>query len=530
MTVAVIGLGASGEAAARLALAKGAEVHVTDANANPAVAARGDVLRRLGADVLLGAHDPERLAAADTVVASPGIPPSAPVLRALRSRGVDWVSEPEFASRFLTSPLIVVTGTNGKTTTASLCAHLLREAGVDAALGGNVGGGLAPPASELAVREPAPERVVLELSSFQLAGVRELSPAVGVMTNLGVDHLDRYGSVAEYHRDKRRLFEAGGEDATWVLNGDDPAVERMAAAFPGARLRFSLEGRPAPGAWVEDGDLMMDVGALTTSPEAPTDGGARRSRGATAEQPGPVRIGRAAALRLPGRHNVANALAAALAAAAAGADPSGFEDALAAFAPLPHRMEPVGTVDGVLWINDSKATNVAACASALRGLAGPLVLLLGGSEKGEEFGALVATMEGKVRGVVAYGDAGPRAAAELRAAVGLQAAAELGAAAELRATVADRGRGADCALPSARASAAVRPAVADRGRGADRAPVVAEVAGGFQDAVARGRSLARPGDALLLSPACPSFDMFRDYRERGRAFRSLAADAGAAPP
>ena len=410
-----------------------------------------------------------------------------------------------------------MTGTNGKTTTASLCAHLLREAGVDAALGGNVGGGLAPPASELAVREPAPERIVLELSSFQLAGVRELSPAVGVMTNLGVDHLDRYGSVAEYHRDKRRLFEAGGEDATWVLNGDDPAVERMAAVFPGARLRFSLEGRSAPGAWVEDGDLMMDIGAVTTSPEAQA-GGAGRSRGATAEQPGPVRVGRASALRLPGRHNVANALAAALAAAAAGADPSGFEDALAAFAPLPHRMEPVGTVDGVLWINDSKATNVAACASALRGLAGPLVLLLGGSEKGEEFGELVAAMEGKVRGVVAYGDAGPRAAAELRAAEGLRAA------------VAGRGRGADRALPSARVSAAVRTAGADRGRETDRAPVVAEAAGGFPDAVAQGRSLARPGDALLLSPACPSFDEFRDYRERGRAFRSLAADAGAVPP
>lgn len=486
MTVAVIGLGASGEAAARLALAKGAEVHVTDASANPAVAARGDVLRRLGADVLLGEHDPERLVAADTVVASPGVPPSAPVLRALRGRGVDWVSEPEFAGRFLESPLIVVTGTNGKTTTASLCAHLLREAGVDAALGGNVGGGLAPPASTLAVRDPAPERVVLELSSFQLAGVRELSPAVGVVTNLGVDHLDRYGSVAEYHRDKRRLFEAGGQDTTWVLNGDDPAVEEMAVPFPGSRLRFSLEGRAAPGAWLEDGELMIDVGAGATALGAPTRGSAERSSGASTERPGPLRIGRASALRMPGRHNVANALAAALAAAAAGADPASFDAALAAFAPLPHRMEPVGSFDGVLWINDSKATNVAACASALAGLAGPLVLLLGGAEKGEDFGELAPAMEGKVRGVVAYGAAGPRAAAELRSAA------------------------------------------AERRPVACGAFVVTEVEGSFRDAVARGRSLAQPGDALLLSPACPSFDMFRDYRERGRAFRSLAGGGDAA--
>ena len=468
MKVAVIGVGASGAAAARLALTKGAKVHVTDASASPAVAARGDVLRRLGADVLLGEHDPDRIATADTVVASPGIPPNAAVFHALRDRGVGWISEPEFASRFLESPLVVVTGTNGKTTTAALCAHLLREAGVDAALGGNVGGGLAPPASALAALDPAPERVVLELSSFQLAGIRDLSPAVGVMTNLGVDHLDRYDSVAEYHRDKRRLFEAGANDTTWVLNGDDPAVERMAERFPGARFRFSLERRTAPGAWLEDGELLID---------------ADDAQGAGS---GPRRIGRAASLRLSGRHNVANALAAALAAAAAGADPETFDDALAAFGPLPHRMEPVGTVDGVLWINDSKATNVAACACALRGLAGPLVLLLGGAEKGEDFRALVPAMASKVRGVVAYGATGPRAASEIRSAV------------------------------------------ARRGGAAEDGLVVAEVDGGFGDVVAAGRSLARPGDVLLLSPACSSFDMFGDYRERGRVFRSLADSAGAA--
>lgn len=469
MKVAVIGLGASGEAAARLALAKGAEVHVTDANASAAVAARGDVLRCLGAQVLLGEHDLERLTEADTVVASPGIPPSAPVLQALRGRGVGWVSEPEYASRFFASPLVVVTGTNGKTTTAALCAHLLREAGVDAALGGNVGGGLAPPASTLAALDPAPERVVLELSSFQLAGVRDLSPAVGVVTNLGVDHLDRYATVAEYHRDKRRLFEAGDADTTWVLNGDDPALERMATGFPGARLRFSLERRTTPGAWLEDGTMMVDTG----------------DAGAT--------IGRAVEMRLPGRHNVANALAAALAAAAAGADPETFDGALAAFSPLPHRMEPVGTLDGVRWINDSKATNVAACASALRGLSGPLVLLLGGADKGEDFGELGPAMAGKARGVVTYGATGSRAAAEIQSAL-----------------------------------AAGRSALV-AGQGAAHAGVVVESKGGFDAAVAQGQALARPGDVLLLSPACSSFDMFRDYRERGRVFRALAESGGAAP-
>lgn len=501
MKVAVIGLGASGEAAARLALAKGAEVHVTDANASAAVAARGDVLRRLGAHVLLGGHDPERLAEADTVVASPGIPPSAPVLQALRDRGVDWVSEPEYASRFFASPLVVVTGTNGKTTTAALCAHLLREGGVDAALGGNVGEGLAPPASTLAALDPAPERVVLELSSFQLAGVRDLSPAVGVVTNLGVDHLDRYATVDEYHRDKRRLFEAGDADTTWVLNGDDPVLERMAAGFPGARLRFSLERRMTPGAWLEDGTMMVDTGnARATGEDHGTSGGAQATSTARlAARSGPRPIGRAAEMRLPGRHNVANALAAALAAAAAGADPEAFDGALAAFDPLPHRMEPVGTLDGVRWINDSKATNVAACASALRGLSGPLVLLLGGADKGEDFGELGPEMAGKARGVVTYGATGSRAAAEIRSAL-----------AAGRSTLA-AGRSAPVA-----------------GQEAAQAGVVVESKGGFDAAVAQGQALARPGDVLLLSPACSSFDMFRDYRERGRAFRALAKSGGAA--
>lgn len=412
-------------------------------------------MRRLGAAVLLGSHDPDRIAEADVVVASPGIPPDAPVFRALRERRVGWISEPEFASRFIASPLVVVTGTNGKTTTAAMTAHLLRESGADAALGGNTGPAVGPPASSLALLDPPPEVVVLEVSSFQLAGTRDLVPAVGVMTNLGTDHLDRYPSVAAYHRDKRRLLEAGTEDTTWVLNADDPALTRMAQGVPGRRLRFSLERSPSPGACLDEGTLMLDVDA---------------------DADGPRPLGPAAALRLPGRHNVANALAAALAAVAAGADPDAVGPALASFRPLPHRLEAVGEVGGVRWINDSKATNLAACACALRGLDGPLVVLLGGSDKGEDFRALAPDMAGKVRAVVAYGAAGPRAAADLRAA-------------------------AEGRFP------------------------VSEVAGGFDEVVERASALARPGDALLLSPACASFDMFRNYEARGDAFRALAQAA-----
>ena len=287
-TVAVIGLGASGDAAARLALLKGAKVHVTDANSETPIAARGAVLRDLGAEVRLGGHDVEKIAAADTVVVSPGIPSGAPVLAALRARGVAWVSEPEFACRFVSSPLTIVTGTNGKTTTAALCAHLLREAGVEAALGGNIGGGLGPPASALAAACPAADRIVLELSSFQLADTRDLTPDVGVMTNLGVDHMDRYATVADYHRDKRRLFEAGDENTTWVVNGDDRAVLAMAEGVPGTHLAFSLETAPSPGAYLSGGDLVLDPAAGVQ---------------------GPRRVAAARDVRLLGRHNLANALA-----------------------------------------------------------------------------------------------------------------------------------------------------------------------------------------------------------------------------
>ena len=456
--VAIIGLGASGEAAAHLALAKGARVHVTDSKSENPVAARGAALRALGADVRLGGHDVERIAAARTVVVSPGIAPGAPVLAALRARGVRWVSEPEFASRFIAGPLTVVTGTNGKTTTAALCAHLLCAGGVNAALGGNIGGGLGPPASALAMMEPAPERIVLELSSFQLADIRDLTPDVGVMTNLGVDHIDRYPSVEAYHRDKQRLFEAGDEHATWVVNADDAAVMAMARGRPGTHLAFSLEGEAGAGALPVDGGAFLAGGDLFLS---------------RVGEP-PRQVARTGDLRLLGRHNVANALAAIAAAAASGA-PRGREAAgLGDFAPLPHRLEPVGTVRGVRWVNDSKATNVAAAASALASLEGPIVLLAGGTDKGEDFRGLLPALEGRARAVVAYGDAGARVAAEVGGGV-----------------------------------------------------PVKRVGGPFAEVVAAARALARPGDTVLLAPACSSFDMFDDYQHRGDAFRALAAAARA---
>lgn len=455
--MAIIGLGASGAAAARLALAKGGRVYVSDANADASTAARGAALRAAGAAVELGRHDVERVASSGLVVVSPGIAPDAPVLRELRERGVRWVSEPELAFRFFAGPLIAVTGTNGKTTTTLLVAHLLESSGIRAAAGGNVGGGLAPAASDLALLDRPPDWYVLEMSSFQLAAIETFRPDIGVVTNLSPDHLDRYASVDAYYADKARLFENATDESRWVLPAGDEAVERLAKSARGTRYTFESQaassgaGGPSapsagrPNAAVLDGWLALEL-------EGRSD-----------------RLLRAAELPLLGRHNVANALAAALAARLAGAEPAGIAAGLATARPLPHRLEPVVERGGVLWVNDSKATNVAATKSALASLDRPVILLLGGKDKGEDFRPLAPALRGRVRQVLAYGAAGARLERELGGA----------------------------------------------------APV--ELLGSdFEAVVARARALARPGDLVLLSPACSSYDMFESYEHRGRRFAELA--------
>ncbi len=448
--VAVIGLGASGVAAARLALAKGGDVYVSDLRTDAGTAARGAALESAGARVELGGHDLDRVAGAELVVASPGIPPDAPVLRELEGRGVRWISEPELAFRFFQAPLIAVTGTNGKTTTTLLVGHLLRSGGISAAVGGNVGGGLAPAASDLAASPEVPDWYVLELSSFQLAGIDRLKPDIGIVTNLSPDHLDRYPSVEAYYADKARLFDGADEDSRWVLPFGDEEVARIAAGAAGRHHRFG--GAPEDGT-----EAFVDAdGWLTLRPEGPAGP--------------PERLLPAADLPLLGAHNARNALAAALAARLAGAHPEGIAEGLRTARPLPHRMEPVVERHGVLWVDDSKATNVSATRTALESVGRPVVLLLGGKDKGEDFGAL-AGPAGAARAVLAFGAAGPRIAE------------------------------------------ALAPAAAAALLGSD-----------FRAVLERARGLAEPGDVVLLSPACSSFDMFENYEHRGRVFSELARE------
>ncbi len=448
--VAVLGLGMSGTAAARLARLRGGDVYASDAAGGPQQEAAAASLRAEGIEAETGRHDMGRILASDLVVTSPGISPFSDVRSAVAAAGIRTVAEVELAFRDLRSRVIAITGTNGKTTATQLAAHLLARAGVRAEAVGNIG----RPLSETAMLGEQPEWVVVELSSFQLADLESFEAEIGVLLNLAPDHLDRYRDVQTYYADKARLFEAGAPDARWVLNADDPGVIELAADVAGARYLFSVAREVGRGAWRGPGGDLL--GRLGDDPAAT-----------------PERWAGAADLPILGPHNAANALASCIVASLAGASTDTFADSLRAYRGLPHRLEPIGERAGVQWIDDSKATNVAATVAAIRSFSRPIVLLLGGRHKGEPYDAVADAARGRVRAVVAYGEAAPMIVADLQGAV-----------------------------------------------------ETIRVESGMDAVVRAAASLARSGDVVLLAPACSSFDMFPNYAERGRAF---AASFGRLP-
>ncbi len=295
--VGVLGLARSGRAAALLALAAGDRVFASDTSSSAEARDAAAAVRQAGgerAQVETGGHTVEKLARCDLLVISPGIPPDIPVLADARLAAIPRISELEFAFRHLRTPVIGITGTNGKSTVTALTAHLLDTAGLNAPAAGNIGLAL----SEVALRHTPPDWVVVECSSFQLADIDTFRPRIGVVTNLAPDHLDRYGSVEEYYADKARLFENATSRSCWVLNGESDDVRRLAGDAPGTRYYFRTGSLPPAGelgAFAADGSLVLRLDA---------------------REPDLVLL-RAAELRIPGEHNVANALTAALAAALA---------------------------------------------------------------------------------------------------------------------------------------------------------------------------------------------------------------------
>lgn len=433
--VMVIGLGVSGRAAARFLAARGAHLVMTDRRETLA-AERGAEQLPDGA-VHLGPEDPAWLKGVELVVVSPGVPLSSPLVAAARAAALPVIGELELGSRFVTAPIVAVTGTNGKSTVTMLIGEIFRAAGRKTFIGGNLG---TPLVEAVAMH---PEVAVVEVSSYQLETTTRFKPAVAVHLNLTDDHLDRYRDREEYGRAKARIF-AHQEAGDWaILNRDDPAVWRLAAGVRARVLSFG-RARPArtPALWHAAEALAFDDGTRC----------------------GTLGLG---ALRLPGAHNLLNAMAAAGAALAFGIAPAIIERALGDFRGLPHRLEPVGEKAGVAFVDDSKGTNVGAVVEALAAVRAPVVLIAGGVDKLGAYEPLREPLAAKVKLLILIGAARARMRAALAGATAIECVETLG------------------------------------------------------EAVSLAARRTRPGDTVLLSPACASFDQFKDYAERGRIFQEL---------
>jgi UDP-N-acetylmuramoylalanine--D-glutamate ligase len=443
--ILVVGLGKSGLAAAQVCAARGARVTVTDRRSEGELAG---ALASLPAEVRreLGGHRNESFTEADLVVVSPGVPMIPPLAAAARA-GVKIVGELELASWFLRGTIVAITGTNGKSTTTSLCGAMLRATGAPTFVGGNLGDPLAG-----AVGTPAGDAggyLVVEVSSFQAETIETFHPRVAVFLNLTADHLDRYEDLDGYAAAKMRIFHAQGAGDFAVFNADDPVIRRhVESRRPSLRSRqmwFSRSQALNEGAWLNGETLCVRLpggDVETYSGELPF---------------------------LTGRHNRENALAALLAARLVGATPGEVRRSLLAFRPLAHRMELVAEYGGVAYYDDSKGTNVGAVVAALDGFPRPVVLIAGGRDKGGDYAPMSDVLSRVGRAVVLIGEAADKIAASL----------------------AERARH----LPVFRAAS-------------------------MEDAVVQASRVAASGDAVVLSPACSSFDMFRDYSHRAEVFRA----------
>jgi UDP-N-acetylmuramoylalanine--D-glutamate ligase len=431
----IVGLGRTGVSCARHLAARGHRLVVTDSRESPPGLAE---LRRLvpEAATSLGRFDPALLDGADQVVVSPGVPLSEPFLRQAAARGLDLVGDIELFAREAGGRVVGITGTNGKSTATTLVGEFAKAAGVEVRVGGNLG----EPALDLLAGPPA-AMYVLELSSYQLETTHSLQLEAAAVLNVTPDHLDRYRDLAEYAAAKARIFERA---STAIVNLDDDIVVRMPRPAQ-RRVGFSLRRRDA------DFRLLTRAGkawlAAGGDPLMPLD-----------------------ELRLPGRHNAANALAALAVGSVVGLPRDAMTGVLRRFEGLPHRAALVRRWRGIDWIDDSKGTNVGATVAAIAGLPGPLVLIAGGEGKGQDFSPLAAACRRKVRHAVLIG----RDAPQIAAAIG-------------GSTVVSR-------------------------------------ADSMASAVAVAASIARAGHTVLLSPACASFDMFRDYADRGDAFAAAVRE------
>lgn len=443
----VVGLARTGLAVADFLVRRRARVVATDTKAREALPVEALDLERRGVLLEAGGHRVESFRKASLLVVSPGVPWDLPELEAARRGGAEVIAELELAFRHLSGPVVAVSGTKGKSTTTAAIGAMLREQGDDVRVGGNIG----RPAIGLVEGTSAATRFVLEVSSFQLEGTQFFRPHVAVFLNLSDDHLDRHGSFAAYAAAKARIF-ANQTSSDWaVVNGRDERVLALAAAGQGRLVTFGVEPQAGrAGAYFRDGVAWW--------------------RTAGSEE----RLFERDDVRLPGPHLADDLLAAAAAARLLGAEAGSIRRAVRAFEGAEHVLEFVAEIEGVRFFNDSKATNVAAARKSLEAFSDPVIAIMGGRFKGGDLSLLAASAHGRVKQVLAFGEARALFAEKLSPSVPVESCASL------------------------------------------------------REAVERALRRGSPGDVVVLAPACASFDMFEDYAQRGRVFKDEVRRLGAA--
>jgi UDP-N-acetylmuramoylalanine--D-glutamate ligase len=436
--VTVIGMGNSGVNAAILLDDIGADVGITDSGDNPDIRRAAAAFEHRAVRIEIGRHTKDFLSGSELVVVSPGVEASSAAVKWAEELGIPVIGEMELGCRFCKGEIIAVTGTNGKSTVTTLIGEMLKDAGLDTVVCGNIGNSLC---GEIR-RITAQTHVVLETSSFQLERIDKFRPRIAVMLNITDDHLDRYKTFQEYYDAKLRVFSNQTADDILVLNADAPnlkPIEKMARS----KILYYSRSKRANGAYVEKGDIICFAGD-----------GARKTICAAGE------------MRLKGSHNLENTLASSLVAVLHGADASSIRHTIAGFKGLPHRIETVAVIDGVEYVDDSKGTTVDSTYRALESFDNALILIAGGRDKMSDYTAIKGPIKAKVQHLILIGEAKERIYKALKGATDIREVETL------------------------------------------------------EEAVRTARGLARKGTTVLLSPMCSSFDMFRDYKERGEVFRN----------
>ena len=436
--IVILGAGESGAGAAVLAKKEGFDVFVSD------MSTIADKYKALldshGISWEEGRHTEERILDADEIVKSPGIPDTAPMMVKVKAKGIHVISEIELAGRYTDAKMVCITGSNGKTTTTSLIYHIFKKAGYDAGLAGNIGKSLA-----LQVAESPHEYYIIELSSFQLDNMYDFRANIAILLNITPDHLDRYNyCMQNYVNAKMRIIQNQTPSDAFVYWNDDPVVKRELGKHDIKAVRYPFAETREPGCvgYVEKGEYII---------ERPTVFRMRQDE-----------------LGLAGKHNLYNSLAAGIAANLAGIDHEVIRQGLSDFPGVEHRLERVTTVNGVLYVNDSKATNVDACWYALESMKTKVVLILGGKDKGNDYNAIKDLVAQKCSGLVYLG--------------------------------ADNSK-----LHSF----------------FDGMGIPVRDTHSMKDCVEACREMARPGETVLLSPCCASFDLFKNMEDRGEQFKAL---------